>query len=191
LYLFALTDSSHKGAYSGNIPAGVLYMPARDAAPKLDRNSGDSEKKKAMKETYRMSGLVLLDDDVITAMEQDCGGEFIPVKKTSSGYAAYSKLIGEKELENLRKYSYELLTQTAEALHKGKIAADPLMDDKGGLPCAYCDYSSVCGNYPPEQVRAYAENAEEQIRDIIAEQPSVPNNNSNNNDGGENNESMD
>lgn len=186
LYLFALTDSSHRGAYSGNIPAGVLYMPARDAVPALDRNSGDDERKKALKDTYRMSGLVLLDDDVITAMEQDCDGEFIPVKKTASGYSAYSKLIGKKELENLRKYSYELLTQTAEALHKGKIAADPLMDDKGGLPCAYCDYSSICGNYPPQRVRAYADNAEEQIREIISEKTA-----SENSEGGENNESMD
>lgn len=169
LYLFALTDGSHNGAYSGSIPAGVLYMPARDAVPAIDRSGGEDERKKALKDTYRMSGLVLMDDGVITAMERDCGGEFIPVKKTSSGYAAYSKLIGKRELENLRKYSYELLMQTAEAMHKGKIAADPLMDGKGGLPCEYCDYSSICGNYPPERAREYAENAEELMREIISE----------------------
>lgn len=169
LYLFALTDSGHKGAYSGSIPAGVLYMPARDAVPALGRSGGDTEKKKALKETYRMSGLVLMDDGVITAMEKDCGGEFIPVKKTTSGYAQYSKLIGKKELENLRKYSYELLEQTAESLHKGRIAADPLMDGKDSLPCNYCDYSAICGNYPPKRARTYSENAEELMWKIISE----------------------
>lgn len=177
LYLFALTDSGHKGIYSDSIPAGVLYMPARDAAPNLDRDSGEEDKEKALKDTYRMSGLVLLDDGVITAMERECGGEFIPVKKTKSGYAAYSKLIGERELENLRKYSYELLEQTAEALHKGKIAADPLIDENGGLPCAYCDYSSVCGNYPPERFRVYDDNAEEKIREIISDKTEGGNSN--------------
>ncbi|MCM1382162.1 MAG: exodeoxyribonuclease V subunit gamma, partial [Muribaculaceae bacterium] len=168
LYLFALTDSGHKGRYSGDVPAGVLYMPARDAAPALDRYGGEEDRVKALKDTYKMSGLVLSDDLVITAMERDCGGEFIPVKRTKNGYSAYSKLIGGRELENLRKYSYQLLEETAESLHRGKIAADPLADEKGGLPCGYCDYSGVCGNYPPERYREYAENAEGKILEIIA-----------------------
>lgn len=186
LYLFALTDGGHKGSYSGSIPAGVLYMPARDAASALERNDGEADREKALRETYRMSGLVLMDDRVITAMEHNCGGEFIPVKKTASGYTSYSKLISERELENLRRYSYELLKHTAENLHKGIIAADPLMDGKGGLPCDYCDYSAICGNYPPERVRAYADNAEELMREIISEKTDGKNS-----EGGDENERLD
>lgn len=167
LYLFALTDSSHRGTYSGGVPAGVFYMPARDAASALDRNDGETELREAFKSTYRMSGLALMDDDVIAAMERDCKGEFIPVKRTSSGYHAYSKLVTEEQLENLRKYSYQLLEETAEGLHKGRIEAVPLEDGSGAVPCKYCDYSGICGNYPPERTNVYAEDAEDRIKEIM------------------------
>lgn len=166
LYLFALTDPAHKGRYSGGVPAGVLYMPARDAASKLERGDGEDKARSVMKETYRMKGVILGNDDVIKAMERDCEGEFIPVRRTSGGYSKYSRLIGENGLENLRKYSYMLLEETAEGLHRGEIGAVPLSDGKSS-PCTYCDYSAVCGNYPPEKIRTYAEDAAEQIEEII------------------------
>ena len=167
LYLFALTDVDHRGAYSGNIPAGVLYMPAKDAVPGLGRNEGDEAVRGVFRDTYKMKGIVLMDDDVITAMEKDCGGEFIPVTKTRDGYSRYSKLVTAKQLENLRKYSYALLGETAEKLHKGKIDAVPLMTGKNSLPCEYCDYRTVCGEYPPRRVRIYADNSKEIIENIM------------------------
>lgn len=167
LYLFALTENGRRGAYSGGVPAGVFYMPARDAASTLDRNDGEDELREAFKSTYRMSGLALMDDDVITAMEKDCKGEFIPVKRGANGYYAYSKLVTEKQLENLRRYSYTLLEETAESLHKGRIEAVPLEDGSGAVPCKYCDYSGICGNYPPEKTNAYAEDAAERIMEIM------------------------
>ncbi len=167
LYLFALTDQSRSGRFSKDIPAGVLYMPAKDAAAGLGRNGGEEELREVLNGTYKMKGAVLRDDDVIAAMEADCGGVFIPVKKSSGGYTAYSKLVTEKQLENLRKYSYRLLCETAESLAKGRIEAIPLMDGSGGLPCDYCDYRSICGNYPPTSVREYSENAGELIGQIL------------------------
>lgn len=167
LYLFALTDSTRKGRFSEDIPAGVLYMPAKDAAAGLGRNDGEEEKQSVLNDTYKMKGAVLLDDDVITAMEADCGGVFIPVKKSSGGYYAYSRLVTAAQLENLRRYSYKLLKETAESLAGGRVEAVPLMDGSGALPCDYCDYRSVCGNYPPSRVREYAEDAGELIESIM------------------------
>lgn len=167
LYLFALTDSGQKGAYSGALPAGVLYMPARDATPSLGRDDGDEELGEAFKAAYKMSGVVLENDDVIAAMERDCNGEFIPVKRTAAGYSAYSKLVTEEQLENLRKYSYALLEETAESLHRGRIEAVPLEDGGGAVPCKYCDYSGICGNYPPTRTNPYAKDAAERIMEIM------------------------
>ncbi len=114
-----------------------------------------------------MKGAVLYNDDVISAMEKECGGVFIPVKKSAGGYYSYSKLITSEQLENLRKYSYRLLEETAESLAEGRIEAVPLMDGEGMLPCGYCDYRSVCGNYPPAKIREYAGNASELIENIM------------------------
>lgn len=167
LYLFALTDTDHKGTFSGNIPAGVLYMPAKDAAPKLSREKSGDDVAEVMKDTYKMKGIVLLNDEVIQAMEKDCGSNFIPVKKSRDGYTKASKLVSEKQLENLRKYSYAMLEETAEKLHKGEIGAVPLMTGKKSLPCDHCDYRTVCGEYPPSKVRTYSEDSKEQIEKIM------------------------
>lgn len=165
LYLFAVTDSSGGGKFSGEIPAGVLYMPSRDIAPTLDRNEESAEK--AVTDTYRMSGAVLDDSSVIAAMERECGGRFIPVKQKADGsYTKESKLITAREFDNLRKFSYSLLTETAESLLSGKIEASPLLSGNS-LPCEYCDYSAVCGNYPPEAPRVYAEDSAERIAEIM------------------------
>lgn len=167
LYLFAVTEGNRRGRFSGDIPAGVLYMPAKDAAAGLGRGEGDEAVQDVLNGTYKMKGAVLYNDEVIAAMEKDCGGVFIPVKKSAGGYYSYSKLITAGQLENLRKYSYKLLEETAESLAKGRIEAVPLMDGEGALPCGYCDYKSVCGNYPPEKIREYADNASEIIENIM------------------------
>lgn len=165
LYLFALTDTAHGGKFSGEIPAGALYMPSRDIAPKLDRNDEDADK--AVTGTYKMSGAVLDNADVIEAMEKECGGKFIPVKQKADGsYTKESKLVTTAEFDNLRKFSYSLLAETAESLINGRVEASPLAEGKS-LPCEYCDYSAVCGNYPPENPRSYAENSAELIKGIM------------------------
>ncbi len=165
LYLFAITDQSSTGKFSKALPAGVLYMPAKDAAAGLERD--DDDIRKALNDTYKMKGTVLYDNDVITAMEKECGGVFIPVKKSKDGYSSYSKLVTKKQLDNLRKYSYELLTETADNLAGGQIEALPLADEKGRLPCEYCDYRSICGNYPPVHTRQYDADAKEKIEEIM------------------------
>lgn len=167
LYLFAVTEGNRRGRFSGDVPAGVLYMPAKDAAAGLGRGEGDEAAQEVLNGTYKMKGAVLYNDEVIAAMEKDCGGVFIPVKKSAGGYYSYSKLITAGQLENLRKYSYRLLEETAESLAEGRIEAVPLMDGEGALPCGYCDYRSVCGNYPPAKIREYADNASELIENIM------------------------
>ena len=100
-------------------------------------------------------------------MEKECGGKFIPVKQKADGsYTKESKLVMSAEFDNLRKFSYSLLAETAESLINGKVEASPLAEGKS-LPCEYCDYSAVCGNYPPENPRSYAENSAELIKGIM------------------------
>lgn len=166
LYLFALTDMEHNGVYKGDIPAGVLYMPATDAVPGLEREDFDTEK--ALDAAYKMKGIVLDDDNVIAAMEENCGGRFIPVKKTGKGTnSVHSKVITADELESLRKYSYALLKETAESLHRGKIDASPLKPGSGKLPCEYCDYRTVCGEYPPRRVRVYSKDSKALEKEML------------------------
>ena len=166
LYLFALTDQDHEGKYKDSIPAGVLYMPSKDLESSLGRNGETNDRGR---DSYKMSGAVLNDDDVITAMEKDRNGEYIPVKVNKDGsYSAYSKLVSQDQFDNLRDFSYELLEETAKKLHEGRIEASPLKDGKS-MPCEYCDYKSVCGNYPPRPstIKHYSKDSAEKINEIM------------------------
>lgn len=164
LYLFTLTDG--KGKYGNSIPAGVLYMPARDADSSLSRCPDSAEISELKNKNYKMSGIVLENDEVLEAMEKNVQGIYIPVKRTKEAFAKYSKLITDKQLENLRKYSEELLKSMAVSLNGGNVNAVPLVK-RGKSPCSYCDYNTVCGNYPNMSVRVYADNAKELIGDIL------------------------
>ena len=77
-----------------------------------------------------------------------------------------SKLITDKELQSLRKYSYALLKEAAGSLNSGRIEASPLKAGSGRLPCEYCDYRTVCGEYPPRRVRVYAKDAKKLSEEI-------------------------
>ncbi|MBQ5319155.1 MAG: PD-(D/E)XK nuclease family protein [Oscillospiraceae bacterium] len=165
LYLFALTDENNEGKYGNAVPSGVLYMPAKDVAPSLERDDDDTVR--IYNDTFRMKGAVLCDKDVISAMEKDISGNFIPVRaKTDGTYYAASKLVTRNQIENLRRYAYELMKETADNITGGKIQASPLKQGTK-LPCSYCNYKSICGNYPPLNPRVYDENSLQRINEIM------------------------
>lgn len=166
LYLFALTETEHKGQFRDAVPSGVLYMPAKDAASGLGRYNDDASA--IHNETYRMKGTVLCDKEIVEAMERDVGGLFIPVKTKKDGsYTEASNIVTLEQLENLRKYSYKLMEETADSLVNGRIEALPLMDNSEKVPCSYCRYKSICGNYPPVKKRKYDESARRLIGEIM------------------------
>lgn len=170
LYLFALTDPEvpvNKGRYHAALPAGVLYMPAKDARPSLPREYTDEDYSSAKNKAYKMDGLVLSDLTIVSAMEEQANGVFIPVKVTKdNSFYKMSKIISEEQLENLRRFSYELIKETAELIKSGVIEANPLVHGKK-TPCAYCDYRSVCGNFPNIIHREYSPDALDRMNDIL------------------------
>ena len=175
LYLFAITDSGSTGKYKTAVPSGVLYMPARDVPSSFGRDediSDESTRMKAYNDVYKMKGAVLYDTNdtcgtVVNAMEENAGGKYIPVKFTKSGAPdSYSKFVTLDELEKLRRYSYELMMESVDAMTSGRIEAKPLKNGQS-LPCSYCKYKSICGNYPPSDVRIYDKKYAEEEFDKI------------------------
>lgn len=174
LYLFAITDSGSNGRYRDSVPSGVLYMPAKDVYGELDRDADEGDEATRIKvynNVYRMNGTVLCEsgtdnDLVVNAMEKEHKGAYIPIKFTKSGFDRSANPITLDELDKLRKYSYRLMKETVDAMTGGHIEADPLQQGDR-LPCSYCDYKSICGNYPPALPRTYGEDTEEKINEIM------------------------
>ena len=137
LYLAALVENK-KGE-----PAGVLYMPSKTSAVSKERNTSEDELKKEIEETLKMNGIILDDENVVSAMEENMQGRFIPVKKGKNGNLTASEyLVTREEFDVLSESIKKKIVSMTNALQNGDIDAAPLMTNKFG--CSYCPYFAIC-----------------------------------------------
>ncbi len=147
LQMFLYLSAVERGAsarYGGELtPAGVLYMPAVSPTVSADGTADDGAVRRKIAEKYTMKGVILEDNKIITAMEHDGKGIFIPVKlsgdKVTSGANSLATL---EELGAITKRIDALVTQMAESLFDGNVDALPLKGDYDA--CKYCRYRAVC-----------------------------------------------
>jgi len=152
LYLFSI-EKNGVGALADAIPAGVLYMPARDGFISASR---DESVQAQRARRLRMDGLLLDDPEVLRGMEREMAGVFIPVKQNKAGKAdPRSALATREELGKLAGKVEQIICDMADALRDGNIPAKPV----SGLDysvCEYCDYRAVCGFEQGDKVREIA-----------------------------------
>lgn len=123
LYLYTLSQNEKYGG----TPAGVLYVKAKRV------NDGKPSQR-------RMNGIVLANEDVVHAMEEKNGGEFIPKFNPEKQSDAY--LSGD-EFNKIFDFIGRKLKSTAKTLFEGNIGADPI-DGLESKACEYCDFAAVC-----------------------------------------------
>ncbi|MBC8569246.1 PD-(D/E)XK nuclease family protein [Zongyangia hominis] len=143
IYLFSLWENG-AGKYKDCYPAGVLYLPAKSEIIAADRHVSDEEMEAEHQKTMKMNGLILEDEAVVEAMEEDVRGVFIPAKKKKDGsFDKASSLASLARFGKLSRYVDDQITAMADALRGGKIQASPT-EDNGLNACAFCDYQAVC-----------------------------------------------
>ena len=144
LYLFAL---ERRGAtrYSQEIvPAGVLYVPARDVLVSANFSLSPEEILAHKARARKRSGLVLDDPAVLEAMEHGQAPRFLPVRYNKSGEAAGDSLASAERLGLLSRHIDATLRALTRELRKGSIAADPWYRTQTENACALCDFASAC-----------------------------------------------
>jgi hypothetical protein len=104
-------------------PGGILYLPS---GARLDESK------------MAMNGLILDDERVITAMEKDNEGKFIPVRKKGS-----SSYVSEDMFGFLFSYIENLISDMGKTVKKGDFAPEPI-DGLHSDACKYCDFAHVC-----------------------------------------------
>ena len=138
LYLFAL-NRNNNGRYDGDTaPAGVLYMPG-DPAP-------GSDEKSALK-SYCMKGILIDDEDVLNAMEDDGQGVFIPAKIGKNGAWETKNLVSEEDFARIERRVNAIVENAAESIRNGNVKPAPAHEQRDRNEphgCQYCDYRSVC-----------------------------------------------
>lgn len=140
LYLFAL-EKNGGDRFTQPIPAGILYLMA-DPAP-----SSESREKAKQAKGFSTDGLILDQETVITAMDSQASGLFVPVRFKNDGtpYAASARhLAGLDKLRRIQQHVDDLVVQMAVGLYAGHIQAQPLCKSRSQTPCAWCDFRSVC-----------------------------------------------
>ena len=150
VYLFSVLYNG-RGRYSGtreNAPAGVLYMPSK--IPQYEKKPGMSETEvnEEKSKTFARSGLFLRDEKILSAMEHDLGGRYIPVKLKNGAGLAFKKstasgvLASLEQIGKLGRYVSDSLENIAAELSGGKADVYPF---KGRIDsCAFCDMRRVC-----------------------------------------------
>ena len=151
IYLFAIMENGGK-KYGDVLPAGILYYQAKDKrAGRSDssRNSTPEEIQKDVTKKLRMSGMVADSVEVISAMEKNCGGIYIPASIDKKGNVK-GEVISFKALNSLKEKVDGIISKMVTDLHSGYIDAYPI--DK---VCDYCKYRDVCKREADGKVREF------------------------------------
>jgi len=143
LYLFALESDGEKRYGSRIVPAGVMYVPARNAMLSLSRNVEDDEADRKRLDEIRRSGIVLDEESLIEAWENGEDKKFIPIKFRYGKPSAETIATAER-LGLLSKHIKKSLSQMAQQLNSGSIAADPYYRSQQENACMNCDYFDAC-----------------------------------------------
>ena len=143
LYLFTLGEEGRELFQKEIVPAGVLYLPAREALVAGSRAMGEEERQKAVDKQLRRSGLVLDQPEVLEAMEHAQGDfRFLPVRLRSAGPTGEA-LVQAERLGRLERHVKKILREIAADLAAGNIAADPFWKPQSNA-CQYCEYAAAC-----------------------------------------------
>ena len=144
LYLFAL-EKNGSDHYQGKeiVPAGVLYVPARDVLLRSARPLSDEEIRDEKAKSLKRSGLLLDEAEVLSAMERSETPVFLPVK-VKDGKRTGEALATAEQLGQLSAFLDETLRSMAGELRRGSIQANPWFKSPAENACAMCDYRSAC-----------------------------------------------
>ena len=142
LYLVSITRSK-EGFYKDTVPAGVLYFPANIKPFHAERGDADETRKKKLYSVSKMNGMLVGDEEIITCMDKEKEGLFLPAKFDSKG-ALKGNFISLPQFEKLGKYMDNLIKKMGDSVHEGEIPAKPSLGPKHPQTCEWCDYSEVC-----------------------------------------------
>ena len=147
LYLFALQRNGCKELEGKElVPAGVLYVPAKDPIYTAKNNLEDAELEKEKATKLKRNGLLLDDRSVLQAMEQGNTPVFLPVKIKDSKYAATygSSLATAEQMQQLARHVERRLREAAEDIRAGAVEANPWYKSDRDNSCQYCDFAKAC-----------------------------------------------
>jgi len=144
VYLFCLHKYGAARFGSETIPAGVLYVPARDVILKATRDKTEEELSKQREKELRRNGLVLDDPDVLDAMENSEVKRYLPVKQSKTGDITGDSLVSREQIGLLSMHVEKMLSGAVEEILSGGIECSPYYKSDNDNACLYCEFHTIC-----------------------------------------------
>ena len=147
LYLFTLEEKGAERYGRETVPAGVLYLPAREAVVQGSRSMDEVQRRREADAELKRRGLVLDDPEVVEAMEPlgPEGVRFLPLRVSArTGAISGDALVSAERLGRLKIHTQRILEEIGRELAAGSIAADPFWRGPEKNACLYCDYAAAC-----------------------------------------------
>ena len=141
MYLFSICKNADDDGKK-LMPAGVLYSsPQRHS---ITETSLDEVSSETIMKGYTPSGILLADIDVISAMDKDISGRFIPVKLKKDGdFTKTSSVLSADGFKELEEKLEKILADVGREMREGLADAHPFKDSQKDA-CGYCKFQSIC-----------------------------------------------
>jgi len=125
------------------IPAGVIYVKT-DVSDKTVSLPDDALAREAVMSAQERQGMVLDDEDVISAM----GLRYTPLYSPRYGdtvpAAKRNLLFSVEDFEALMEKVEDRVSEAASKMRSGRISATPSLDERGVYACSYCEFKPIC-----------------------------------------------
>lgn len=154
LYLFALEHAEHPQLGSDPKPAGVQYFPARVPILSADGALNDEEATQVRLSQWKRKGLILNDDDVLTAMENTENPVRLSCKRRKDGTVT-GDIASREQFKLLSRYVLHLLSKMVDDIASGNVEPNPYTRGSSHNACMFCPYSMICHAATVEGRRNY------------------------------------
>ena len=169
LYLFALEQNIDKSSAWNALPAGVQYFPARAPFVSADGALSEEEAADLREKIWKRRGLLLKDDAVLRAMENEEGVNRLSFTRKKDGSLS-GDLADRNQMKMLKRYVFALLGHMVDEIASGKVAPNPYTRGSSHNACTFCPYGAICHPEAVEERRNYkAMSAQQFWKDIERE----------------------
>ena len=145
VYITAVCDNGDAILGKRPKPAGMFYFKLSDNTVKAISKEEVTEDRYL--DSYKMSGIVLDDREIIDAMERDIVGtsKILPISLNKAGeiIESRSKIASALELDTLKNYVKKAAGEIGREILDGKVDILPYHDGKN-IACIYCKYHAIC-----------------------------------------------
>ena len=125
------------------VSAGVQYFPARAPYVNVEGALTAEEAEKERQKLWKRSGLLLSNEDSLSAMDPSDGLDRLCCKRKKDG-SITGDIADSGQLGQLKAYMMKTLANMVDDIASGNVTPNPYTRGTSHNACTFCPYGSVC-----------------------------------------------